>query len=116
VNFPKFPDFSNFCHTRATTSDLFPEIHGFLEFLPHQGHYERLPFKSSVQEVISSVIKGALSLHASVVTTFRKTAANFHYEFNIRHLAGVFDGMLQARPTEFTDPEKAVLLWVRSML
>jgi len=77
-----------------------------------KGHYEKLPFKSSVTEVVTSIIKGALSLHSQVSGTFRKTAANFHYEFNIRHLAGVFDGMLAAKPTEFTDAEKLVLLWL----
>ena len=28
---------------------------------------------------------------------FRKTAANFHYEFNVRHLTNVFQGLLTAR-------------------
>ncbi len=77
-----------------------------------KGHYERLPFKTAVQEVVTSIIKASLSLHSQVCGTFRKTAANFHYEFNIRHLAGVFDGLLQAKPTEFMDPEKLVLLWL----
>ena len=31
-----------------------------------------------------SVIKGAMNLHGEVMQKFRKTAANFHYEFNIR--------------------------------
>lgn len=77
-----------------------------------KGHFERLPFKAQVQEVVSSVVKAALSLHSSVSSTFRKTAANFHYEFNIRHLAGVFGGLLQVRPTEMADGEKFVLLWM----
>ena len=77
-----------------------------------KGHFERLGFKQAVQEVASSLIKATLSLHAGVSATFRKTAANFHYEFNIRHLSGVFSGLLNARTTEFTDPEKLVLLWI----
>merc|ERR1719482_630398 len=77
-----------------------------------KGHFERLPFKASVQEVVSSLIKSALSVHFSVVGTFRKTAANFHYEFNIRHLSGVFSGLLQASPKDFQDPEKLVCLWL----
>ncbi|KAF4753676.1 hypothetical protein FOZ63_015508, partial [Perkinsus olseni] len=77
-----------------------------------KGHFERLKFKPAVNEIISSVIKAALSLHGSCTAAFRKTAANFHYEFNIRHLAGVFGGLLQAKPAEFTDPEKLVLLWL----
>eukprot|EP00927_Polykrikos_kofoidii_P045594 TRINITY_DN39630_c0_g1_i1.p1 TRINITY_DN39630_c0_g1~~TRINITY_DN39630_c0_g1_i1.p1 ORF type:complete len:2263 (+),score=448.81 TRINITY_DN39630_c0_g1_i1:88-6789(+) len=76
------------------------------------GHYNRLPFKASVQETISGVIKAALSLHSMVVGSFRKTAANFHYEFNIRHMSGVFGGLQSAKPSEFPDPEKVVLLWL----
>ena len=40
--------------------------------------------------LLTSDPSAALSLHAAVASNFRKTAANFHYEFNIRHLAGVF--------------------------
>merc|ERR1711879_209447 len=77
-----------------------------------KGHFERLGFKGSVQESVSGIIKAALSLHANVVGTFRKTAANFHYEFNIRHMSGVFSGLLAAKPTEFVEAEKLVLLWI----
>jgi len=77
-----------------------------------KGHFERLGFKATVQESISGIIKAALSLHGMVVSSFRKTAANFHYEFNIRHMSGVFGGMLQAKPNEFADAEKVVLLWI----
>ena len=77
-----------------------------------KGHFERLPFKASVQEVVSGIIKAALQCHATTASTFRKTAANFHYEFNIRHLSGVFNGLLSANPKEFTDPEKLCCLWL----
>jgi len=77
-----------------------------------KGHFERLKFKPVVVEVVSSVIKAALSLHTLVTQNFRKTAANFHYEFNIRHLSGIFNGLLKAMPTDFQDPEKLVLLWI----
>eukprot|EP00425_Heterocapsa_triquetra_P042241 CAMPEP_0195089624 /NCGR_PEP_ID=MMETSP0448-20130528/28857_1 /TAXON_ID=66468 /ORGANISM="Heterocapsa triquestra, Strain CCMP 448" /LENGTH=160 /DNA_ID=CAMNT_0040123361 /DNA_START=1 /DNA_END=480 /DNA_ORIENTATION=- len=48
-----------------------------------KGHFSRLAFKPVVQENVSGVIKAALSLHSNVVASFRKTASNFHYEFNI---------------------------------
>ena len=35
-----------------------------------------------------------------------------HYEFNIRHMSGVFAGLLKAKPSEFMDAEKLVLLWI----
>ena len=42
--------------------------------------------------LIDKIIQGVLELHTRVSATFRKTAANFHYEFNMRHLASVFKG------------------------
>ena len=39
-------------------------------------------------------------LHKRVAGQFRKTAFNFHYEFNIRHMAGVFQGMLMSKPEQ----------------
>lgn len=51
-------------------------------------------------------------MHKDVADTFRTSALNFHYEFNIRHLAGVFQGLLCSDPLVFSDPEKLVLLWV----
>eukprot|EP00929_Paragymnodinium_shiwhaense_P082767 TRINITY_DN4377_c2_g1_i1.p1 TRINITY_DN4377_c2_g1~~TRINITY_DN4377_c2_g1_i1.p1 ORF type:complete len:2551 (-),score=809.20 TRINITY_DN4377_c2_g1_i1:84-7481(-) len=77
-----------------------------------KGHFERLAFKGTVVEIVSGVIKAALSLHGMVVSSFRKTASNFHYEFNIRHMSGVFAGLLQAKPQEFGDAEKVVCLWI----
>jgi dynein heavy chain len=54
--------------------------------------------KTVSDEASDNLCKSALFLHQEVCLKFRKTAANFHYEFNIRHLTGVFQGVLQARP------------------
>ena len=62
--------------------------------------------------VSSSLIKGALSVHKEVSDTFRKSVLNFHYEFNLRHLTNIFQGLLASDPTVFADPEKLVYLWV----
>ena len=37
---------------------------------------------------------------------------SFHYEFNIRHLAGVFQGMLMSKPDQVNEPMKLVQLWL----
>lgn len=47
-----------------------------------------------------------------VAANFRKTATNFHYEFNIRHLSNVFQGLLVAQPDQFKTAEKFVHLWM----
>lgn len=43
---------------------------------------------------------------------FRKTAQNFHYEFNVRHLTNVFQGLLQAKQDAIKEPENLIRLWV----
>ena len=52
------------------------------------GHFKN--FSEEVQKLSSLLINGALGLHTAVASTFRKTAKNFHYDFNIRHLSNVF--------------------------
>jgi dynein heavy chain len=74
------------------------------------GHLKN--FNADVKGVSSNMIKAALGLHTMVSQTFRKTAANFHYEFNIRHLSNVFQGLLVAQPDQFETPEKFVHLWL----
>ncbi|CAK9103509.1 Dynein alpha chain [Durusdinium trenchii] len=77
-----------------------------------KGHFDTYSFKVQVQEIANWVIKASLSFHTQVSATFRKTAKNMHYEFNIRHMSGVFAGLLKAKPSEFNDAEKLVLLWI----
>jgi dynein heavy chain len=47
-----------------------------------------------------------------VQRVFKKTAVNFHYEFNVRHLTNVFQGLLMAKQEQINDPEKLVRMWV----
>ncbi len=74
------------------------------------GHLKR--FKSTVQELAPLIIRSALVLHQNVISTFRKTAINFHYEFNLRHLSNIFIGMLLSDPSRINEPDKLVKLWV----
>eukprot|EP00903_Cladosiphon_okamuranus_P015249 g14093.t1 len=74
------------------------------------GHLQHFDVEIAGQS--SNMIKAALGLHSQVAANFRKTATNFHYEFNIRHLSNVFQGLLVAQPDQFKTAEKFVLLWM----
>ncbi|CBJ30911.1 Dynein heavy chain family dynein heavy chain [Ectocarpus siliculosus] len=74
------------------------------------GHLQH--FDPEIAGQSSNMIKAALGLHNQVAANFRKTATNFHYEFNIRHLSNVFQGLLVAQPDQFKTAEKFVLLWM----
>lgn len=62
-----------------------------------RGHFKK--FKSVIQEMSQSLIKAAIILHDKVQFQFKKTAINFHYEFTIRHLSSIFQGILFSQPT-----------------
>ena len=69
-------------------------------------------FDGEVQQLSSSLIKAALGLHAQVSQSFKKTAKNFHYEFNVRHLSNVFEGLLNSTPDQFSQASKMIALWL----
>ena len=75
-----------------------------------KGHFRK--FKGHIQEMALPIIKAAIFLHEKVQSTFRKTSKNFHYEFTIRHLAGIFQGILQSNSAHHWDQEKMVKLWI----
>ena len=74
------------------------------------GHLSK--FNEEVQELGKRLVQAALQLHKRVAATFRKTAQNFHYEFNVRHVAGVFQGLLMGKPAQLQDPLKMTQLWL----
>jgi dynein heavy chain len=76
------------------------------------GHIKEFDPKISDQQFQNKVIQAALELHDKVSKTFRKTAANFHYEFSIRHLANVFKGLLMSESSFFPSPDKFAALFV----
>ncbi len=82
-----------------TCSVPFPDSNSLLiifsTFL--NNHFKK--FKQNVQEQSKPIIKATLQLHAQVCSLFKKTAFEFHYKFNIRHIAGIFQGILMAAPT-----------------
>jgi dynein heavy chain len=80
----------------------------YLTFLT--GHLKK--FDEEVQSVAKDLVRCAVSLHREVMQNFRKTAQNFHYEFNIRHISNVFQGLLVSSPPQFKSAEKFVHLWL----
>jgi len=80
----------------------------YLTFLT--GHLKK--FDEEIQNIAKDLVRAAVSLHREVMMNFRKTAQNFHYEFNIRHISNVFTGLLVSQPDQFKTTEKFVYLWL----
>ncbi|XP_012509385.1 PREDICTED: dynein heavy chain 9, axonemal [Propithecus coquereli] len=51
-------------------------------------------FPASLQKSIPSLISLALAFHQKITTTFLPTAIKFHYIFNLRDFANIFQGIL----------------------
>ena len=81
--------FTTFNIGMPDTTSLLTIYQTFLE-----GHFNTLAWNSAYHDITVNLIKGALALHSAVSANFRKTAKNFHYEFNIRHISNVFQGCL----------------------
>jgi dynein heavy chain len=72
-------------------------------------------YKSVVSELVPAIIKSTLAVHSFVEEKFKKSAIYFHYEFNVRHLTNVFQGILQAKPEAIKDYDNMVKLWVHEL-
>ena len=97
--------FATFSISLPGSTSLLTIYQTFLE-----GHLT--PFTEDVRSQSTNILKAAMGLHAMVSSAFKKTAINFHYEFNLRHISNVFQGLLVSTPETLPTPEKLVLLWL----
>jgi dynein heavy chain len=78
-----------------------------------QKHFSE--YKANIQEMIQPLIKATLNVQTEMERSFKKTAINFHYEFNVRHLTNVFQGVLMARIDVIKDQDCLVRLWCHEL-
>lgn len=69
-------------------------------------------FGPGVQKICESLIYAALSLHQRMGQVFLPTAIKFHYTFNMRDLANIFQGILFGNGETCPDANHLIRLWV----
>lgn len=69
-------------------------------------------FGSNMQRICEPLIYSALNLHARMAQVFMPTAIKFHYIFNLRDLANVFQGILFSTGETCPDASNLIKLWV----
>ena len=79
--------------------------HGILD-----GHMA--PFGTELQDYSERVVNATIELHKQVMNTFLPSAVKFHYQFNLRELSSVIQGMCRMTPEFFTSTSNVVRLWV----
>jgi len=68
-------------------------------------------FGSNIQELVPRLIKATIELHDSVSLKFIPSTRKFHYQFNLRDLSAVFQGVCLAQNGEGYTPHMIVQLW-----
>ncbi|XP_061653101.1 dynein axonemal heavy chain 11 [Phyllopteryx taeniolatus] len=75
-------------------------------------HFLQGGFSYGVSRSVSPLVQAAISLHQKISQNFLPTAIRFHYIFNLRDLANIFQGILFAQPECIRYPMDLVHLWL----
>ena len=76
-----------------------------------EGHLLGVQFSSKVQQEVTHLVTGVIELHQTVSSKFLPSAVKFHYNFNMRELVNVFQGLLNMHHEAYTEPKQVVRLW-----
>mmetsp|Transcript_13737 Transcript_13737/g.31794 ORF Transcript_13737/g.31794 Transcript_13737/m.31794 type:complete len:4493 (-) Transcript_13737:49-13527(-) len=74
------------------------------------GHLQN--FNPDIQKLNDRIIKATFDLFRNVWNTFLPTAIKFHYQFNLREVSSVFEGLCRAQAEYFSAPLQFTRLWV----
>ena len=69
-------------------------------------------FNKPTQAMCDIICDAAISLHQKITEAFVKTAIKFHYEWNLREMSAVFQGLCRAFPAKFTNSLIISRLWL----
>ena len=97
----------------ATFATLFPEAET-LKTIYHSivsGHLNN-GFNPDIIKCTDRLINAALTLHKFVSDAFMPTAVAFHYQWNLRNLSSVTQGLLMSTPDLYTEPMHMARLWL----
>jgi dynein heavy chain len=70
------------------------------------------PFEIAVQRIGEKMAKVSIELLQHVAQAFLPTAIKFHYQFNLRDLSNIFQGLCLSRGEFYTKPIMLARLWV----
>ncbi|XP_078510049.1 dynein axonemal heavy chain 17 isoform X2 [Lissotriton helveticus] len=75
-------------------------------------HMAQCNMAITVQKLQVQLVSAALALHQKITTTFLPTAIKFHYVFNLRDLANIFQGLLFSTAECIKTPIDIIRLWL----
>ncbi|KAK3254170.1 Dynein beta chain, flagellar outer arm [Cymbomonas tetramitiformis] len=69
-------------------------------------------FDSNVAKYSSRLVDAAIDLHKAVSNAFLPSAIKFHYQWNLRELTNISQGLCRQIKESYTDPLKSIRLWL----
>jgi len=105
----------------ATFATLFPdnEVLATIYYKILAGHFASGGFADSITKTVGDknvlahkLISAAIMLHKLVADSFLPTAVKFHYQWNLRELSRVTQGLLMSTPDNYFDAQVVIRLWL----
>jgi dynein heavy chain len=69
-------------------------------------------FDPDVQKLAPKLVDATIELHRQVMNNFLPSAIKFHYQFNLRDLSNITQGITRMQKEAFRKPIEVVRLWV----
>ena len=70
------------------------------------GHMQALSFNKQIPGVVPKMIDAIISTSKEITKNFLPTAIKFHYNFNLREISNVLQGILRAHPSSIKTPKE----------
>lgn len=78
------------------------------------GHFKH--FMSAIRELAPKLVEASIALHKKTTEMFMPTALKFHYQFNLRELSNVFQGLCLSAGNKYTEPDQMIRLWMHECM
>ena len=69
-------------------------------------------FDPDVSKLATKIVNASVELHNTVMNNFLPSAVKFHYQFNLRDLSNISQGICRASKDSYSTPLKIVRLWI----
>ncbi|GMH57655.1 hypothetical protein TL16_g02438 [Triparma laevis f. inornata] len=69
-------------------------------------------FQNPVQKIGAAIVDATITAHKEVSARFLPSAVKFHYNFNMRDLSAIIEGLVMSKPEYFSMPLKMCRLWM----
>ena len=80
-----------------------------------KGFFSAYNFNENIKKASDGIIAATLIFYNTIKTELLPVPSKFHYQFNLRDISKVFQGMLQSSIDTANNLEKVNLLWYHEM-